>query len=273
MSPLLFTGERLHADDELFSIDVVRHKAAYAYAIELARENGCQSVLEVGCGTGYGTVDLAEALPGIVAVDRIAPEPENRHSRAQFIRSDARKIPLESNCFDLVLSFQVIEHIEDPVPYLKSIARTLKSGGTALLTTPNLKESDGENPFHVREYTKEELSDLLTPYFEEVEILGVFASKEPKAYYDARLKRIRSLVRMDPLGLRRRLPRWLIDRLFAALAVVVRRRIRHEDGFPSVDLTDFPISPAADDCLDLMALCAGPRSQDEDRNKGTEERS
>ena len=273
MSPLLFTGERLHADDELFAIDVVRHRAAYAYAIELAKKTASQHVLEVGCGTGYGTAELAEALPGIVAVDRIAPEPENRHPRAQFIRSDARTIPLDSNRFDLVLSFQVIEHIENPEAYLKSIARTLKSGGYALLTTPNLKESDGENPFHVREYTKEQLSDLLMPHFEEIEILGVFASEEPKAYYDARLKRIRSLVRMDPLGLRRRLPRWLIDRLFAALAVVVRRGIKHEDGFPSVDLTDFPISPAQDDCLDLMALCRRPHNQNETEKKRTEERA
>ena len=259
MSQLLFTGERLHADDELFAIDVVRHRAAYAYAIDLAKRNAVGTILEVGSGTGYGTQELAEALPGVIAVDRIAPEPENRHQRASFVRSDARRIPLDSDQFDLVVSFQVIEHIEDPNPYLSDIARTLKSDGCAILTTPNLKESDGENPFHVREYTADELSRLLEPHFEEVEMLGVFATPEPKAYYDARLKRIRSLVRIDPLGLRKRLPRWLIDRLFASLAVVVRRGIKQDDGFPEVDLSDFPISAVKDDCLDLMALCRKPR--------------
>ena len=140
----------------------------------------------------------------------------------------------------------------------------MKPGGTALLTTPNLKESDGENPFHLKEYTAEELAHLLEPHFEEVEILGVFATEEPKAYYDARLARIRSLIRIDPLGLRRRLPRWLIDRLFAALAVVVRRGIKQDQGFPDVDLSDFPISSAQDDCLDLMAVCRRPRHLDVD---------
>ena len=268
MSQLLFTGERLHADDELFAIDVVRHRAAYAHAIEMAQQTSSQIVLEVGSGTGYGTQELAEALPAVIAVDRVAPETGNRHARAQFVRCDANKIPLGSNHFDMVVSFQVIEHIEDPNPYLSSIARAMKPGGAALLTTPNLKESDGENPFHLREYTAEELAQLLEPHFEEVEMLGVFATEEPKAYYDARLARIRSLVRIDPLGLRRRLPRWLIDRLFAALAVVVRRGIKQDQGFPDVDLSDFPISAAQDDCLDLMAVCRRPRNLDEHKKTG-----
>ena len=262
MSQLLFTGERLHADDELFAIDVVRHRAAYVYAIDLAKQTSSQTILEVGSGTGYGTHELAEALPTVIAVDRVAPEIGNRHARAQFVRCDARKIPMGSDHFDLVVSFQVVEHIEEPAPYLASIAKAMKPGGTALFTTPNLMESDGENPFHVREYTADEFSRLLKPHFEEVQMLGVFATPEPKAYYDARLARIRSLVRIDPLGLRRRLPRWLIDRLFAALAVVVRRGIKQEQGFPDVDLSDFPISAAQDDCLDLMAVCRKPRNPD-----------
>lgn len=258
MSRLLFTGERLHAEDELFAIDIVRHRAAYFYAIGVARDQASESILELGCGTGYGTAELAEALPSVVAVDRIAPDAETRHPNASFMRADARSIPLRPGRFDMVVSFQVIEHIENPRPYLDTIARMLKPGGCALLTTPNIKESDGENPFHVREYSAEELSELLLPHFEEVEMLGVSATEEPKAYYDARLRRIKSIVRVDPLGLRHRLPRRVIDPLFAALAIVVRRGLKQKDEFPSVDLSDFPIAPARDDCLDLLALCRRP---------------
>jgi SAM-dependent methyltransferase len=195
------------------------------------------------------------------AVDRISPDPGARHPAAHFIRADAAHLPLRAESFDMIVSFQVIEHLENPAPYLNSITRLLKPGGTALITTPNLLESDRENPFHVHEYEAAELAALLGDYFSQVDMLGVCATAEPKAYYDARLKRIQSIVRIDPLGLRRRLPRWIIDGLFAAFAVQVRRGIQKSDGLPEVDLEDFPILPAQPDCLDLFAVCQNPHRE------------
>jgi SAM-dependent methyltransferase len=259
MSRLLFTGERLHEGSSLFGVDLVRHRAAYAYAIELARTRGSDRVLDLGCGTGYGTAELAEALPGVFAVDRISPDPGARHERAHFLRADAVGIPLCPASFDLVVSFQVIEHLDDPTVYLDTIARILRPHGVALISTPNLLESDKENPFHVREYTAGELGDLLRQHFGEVEMLGVCATPAPKAYYDARLARIRTIVRIDPLGMRKVLPRRLIDWLFGKLAVVVRRGIQQSEGLPQVTLADFPVLPARDDCLDLLAVCRAPR--------------
>ena len=258
MSRLLFTGERLHEGSALFGVDLVRHRAAYAHAIEVARRADAQRVLDLGCGTGYGTAELAEALAAVFAIDRISPDADARHPRAHFVRADAAGIPLRAASFDMVVSFQVIEHLEDPAPYLETIAGLLAPGGTALISTPNLLQSDGENPFHVREYAPGELRALCETRFGEVDMLGVTASPEPMAYYAARLRRIRSIVRIDPLGLRRVLPRRLIDWLFATLAVVVRRGIQKSDGLPQVDLSDFPVVPARDDCLDLVAVCRAP---------------
>ncbi len=266
MSRLLFTGERLHADSALFGVDLVRHRAAYAFAIETARREASGRVLDLGCGTGYGTAELAEALgegaatTRIYAIDRISPDPEARHPRAHFLRADMNGMPLHDGCFDLVVSFQVIEHLADPSHYLATIARTLRPGGVALITTPNLLESDRENPFHVHEYAPDELARVLAGYFEEVEMLGVTATPAPMAYYKARLDRIRRIVRIDPLGLRRVLPRGLIDWLFGRLAVVVRRGIADTDELADVTLADFPIVPVVDDCLDLMAVCRRPRA-------------
>ena len=258
MSRLVFTGERLHQESPLFAVDIVRHRAAYAYAIAMAKAEAHRRVLDLGCGTGYGTSELAEALPQAFAVDRISPDPAARHPRAAFIRADAAHLPLRPETFDMVVSFQVIEHLEDPEPYLDAIARLLGPGGVALITTPNILESDRENPFHVHEFRADELGNLLRSQFAEVEMLGVSARPEPKAYYDARLRRIRSIVRLDPLGLRNRLPRRLVDALFASLAVVVRRGIQRKDGLPQVKVDDFPILPAAPDCLDLLAVCRRP---------------
>ena len=184
--------------------------------------------------------------------------PERGIPGAAFIRADAAHLPLRPQVFDMVVSFQVIEHLQDPAPYLRAIADLLRPGGVALLTTPNLLESDRENPFHVHEYEADELTGLLRGHFGQVEMLGVSARPEPKAYYDARLQRIRSIVRLDPFGLRRRLPRRVVDGLFASLAVVVRRGIQRTEGLPEVELEDFPIQPAQPDCLDLLAVCRQP---------------
>lgn len=259
MSRLLFTGERLHEGNVLFAVDLVRHRAAYSHAIELARTGGGGRILDLGCGTGYGTAELARALPRVFAVDRISPDAETRHAHAHFIRADAHDIPLRPESFEMVVSFQVIEHLADPDAYLDTIAGILRPDGVALISTPNLLESDRENPFHVREYTADELAALLRKRFGEVEMLGVSASPEPKAYYDARLARIRRIVRIDPLGLRKILPRRLIDWLFGKLAVLVRRGIAQSEGLPDVTLADFPILSARDDCLDLLAICRTPR--------------
>jgi SAM-dependent methyltransferase len=260
VSGLLFTGERLHADDPLFAIDLVRHRAAYAFAISLAGSETHGCILDLGCGTGYGTRELADALPRVFAVDRIAPDAGARHPRCSFIRADAAHIPLQNAAFDMVVSFQVVEHLDDPGPYLQALARLLRPGGVALLSTPNRLESDGENPFHVREYEADDFAALLGHYFGAVEMLGVSATPGPKAYYDARLRRIRAIVRLDPLRLRHRLPRRLVDRLFAILAVVVRKAIQRGEGLPPADLEDFPIRAAEPHCLDLLAVCRLPRA-------------
>lgn len=259
-SDLRFTGERLHAGESLFGIDLMRHRAAYRFAIDLAGERGAERVLELGSGTGYGTAELAAELPSVIAVDRVAPLDAGRTSGARFLRADLTAMPLRGRPFDLALSFQVIEHLNDPMPYLGAMSAHLDPDGSALVTTPNRLVSDGENPFHVHEYEADELTLLLSRFFEEVEMLGVSATGEAARYHEARLTRIQRIVRLDPLGLRHRMPRSLVEGLFSRLALWVRRDIAGDEGLPEVTLADFPIGPVAPDSLDLLACCRGPRS-------------
>ena len=258
---LSFTGERLHESDALFGVDLLRHLAAYHEAIRIAHEVEARNVLEMGSGTGYGAAALAEVLPSVVAVDRVAPLARGRGSGARFLRADLEAMPLRPKVFDLVVSFQVIEHLADPRRYLDALAGHLKPTGIALVTTPNRSSSDGENPFHVHEYEAAELRVLLEAHFGSVTMQGVCARGDALRYHQRRLARIRRIVRIDPLGLRRRIPRPVVEWLFARLAVVVRRGIARDADLSGIRLEDFPIEPAHPDALDLMAVCRAPRSE------------
>lgn len=272
---LPFTGERLHDDDALFAVDLMRHRAAYHAAIRLAREIGARRLLELGSGTGYGAAMIALALAErpealaesgaasgaakVVALDRVAPLTRHRGAGPRFVRADLAALPLTGPRFDLAFSFQVVEHLAEPAPLVDALAERLAPEGVALVSTPNADFSDGENPYHVREYTADALHALLAPRFASVELCGVSARGEALRYHEARLARIRRIVRLDPLGLRRRLPTALVERLFAGFARVVRKGIAADDGLPPVSLEDFPIEPAHPRALDLLAVCRGPR--------------
>jgi SAM-dependent methyltransferase len=262
VSGILFTGERLHEGDALFGVDLARHRAAYEYARSRIGAGGAGRVLDLGCGSGYGTASLACAGALVVGVDRVVPDAASRSSAAHFLRADIAALPLARGAFDLVASFQVIEHLEDPAPYLDAIAGFLGPGGTALLTTPNRLTSDRVNPYHVHEYRADELAARLGEHFHEVELCGVGMSAPVRAYMEARSRRIRRIVRLDPLRLRERLPRALVERLFALFARVVRRQTAAAQGAPEASWRDFPISmgPPADDCIDLLAVCRQPRA-------------
>ncbi len=259
MSDVLLTGERLQPGSELFGVDLARHRAAYVYANLNAR--GAR-LLDLGCGTGYGTAELSDSVStkiGVFGLDRVKPAATSRRPNASFVRADLHGIPLRDATFSTIVSFQVIEHLKDPAPYLRAIARLLAPDGTAYLTTPNVLTSDGVNPWHVHEYEAGELRRLLLEHFAEVEMLGVRPGPRVAPYFEARLARIRRIMRIDPLGLRNLLPRNVVDWLFARFALLVRRGIAEDEGLPEAGVEDFPIGPASPEDLDLLAVCRKPR--------------
>ena len=165
---------------------------------------------------------------------------------------------LAKRSFGLIVSFQVIEHLEDPRPYVDAIADLLEAGGVALITTPNLAMSDGVNPFHVHEYHAQELAETLGRRFRSVEIHGIGASEPVHRYLEQRSQRIRRIMRLDPLRLRDRVPRPVVEWLFARFALLVRRQTQASDGTPDATWRDFPVGPADARCLDLLAVCRDP---------------
>jgi SAM-dependent methyltransferase len=257
MSGGRFTGERLHSGDGLFAVDLARHRAAYRWALERRPQ---ALLLDVGCGSGHGVALLAAAGLRAVGVDLAFPDRVSRVAPAMFVRGAIGALPFASRSFERIASFQVLEHLEAPERFVMELARILDAHGELLITTPNQLTSDGLNPYHVHEYTGDELERLLAPHFEELQVLGVGASDRAQPYYDQRLATLRKVERLDVVGLHRRLPRGLRLWLFARAAVAMRLLLRRRGAVvPGVDESDFPIGPLDERALDLVAVCRSPR--------------
>lgn len=130
-------------------------------------------ILDLGCNTGYDTA-IMRVLTDLTIVGADVSKSAVRYATAtyggNFQVIDGRTLPFDNGVFGAVVSFQVIEHIPDTRTYLSEIRRVLKPGGHALFTTPNAAQrlEPGEKPwyrFHVREYTGDELRDVVAPLY------------------------------------------------------------------------------------------------------------
>lgn len=97
-----------------------------------------------------------------------------RSNVADLILQDMTQSTLNPNSYEGVICIEVIEHVEEDHLFVKNLSAVVKQGGWAYLTTPNgdfiKNEGSNKNPDHVRHYTKQELEELLTPYFDRVEV-------------------------------------------------------------------------------------------------------
>jgi SAM-dependent methyltransferase len=256
MDPSKFTGER-PGWGEGFEYDYARHVAAYAHAATLAAG---RRVLDAGCGEGFGTHTMADVAAEVVGVDysdaaiaecrRLWNKPNLRFEQVDLTRPGTF-----TDTFDLVLNFQVVEHIQDPLPFLRGLHQRLAPGGTLMLTTPNRLRTVSENPFHVREYTAPELAELLGRVFGSVEMLGMHGNDKVERFEEGRARAVARILRLDPLGIRNLLPRAVVDFAFAKLARIVRRQAA-PDGGAAIVVEDFSVKAGGiDRALDLVALC------------------
>jgi len=212
------TGERLVPGGARVDLELA-HRRRYEFAARLA-EGRC--VLDLGSGEGYGAAELAARASCVVAVDRDAPSlvAARRRYRAgnlHFAAMDVTAPALRPGSFDVVTAFEIIEHLDEPDSFLGSAAELLRSDGVCVLSTPNRPMSSPlpgppTNPFHVREYTFDEVEAMARRFFGRVEL---HSQRNPHA---RSRRRLISLLKGDVLGLRRLLPRRAKARLKAAIS-------------------------------------------------------
>jgi ubiquinone/menaquinone biosynthesis C-methylase UbiE len=161
------------------------HLSAYEEVARLAQD---KQVLEIGCNTGYGTKMLSQVCRRIIGVDLSISALQMAATRYAgqnigYLLVDGMRLPFADGEFELIISFQVIEHISNYNSYLSELKRVLAVDGTVVFTTPNalVRLDPGMKPwneFHVHEFNAVELTQLLSEWFPKVEVRGLSATEE-----------------------------------------------------------------------------------------------
>ena len=245
------TAERVSlekSDNYVFQRSVL----AYHRAAELVEGD----ILEIGTGMGYGVEIIAPKATRYISIDKELPAQINQLENVEYYDMEVPPIGFENCSFDAVVSFQVIEHIEEDIACVREVARVLRPGGKFVVSTPNAPMSLTRNPWHVREYNADELRNLLECHFSKVEAYGVIGNEKIMEYYHKNRQSVRKITRFDVLDLQHRLPRKLLQIPYDLLNRLNRRSLhkKNTELTDSIVMSDYSIVPYEADmeCFDLF---------------------
>jgi len=217
-----------------------QHLAAYTFTRPHAAG---KRVLEVGFGEGYGSdylAQVAQEVTGIELAPGNIPRAAGKYRRPnlRFLQMDATALSFPDGAFDLACSFQVIEHIPEPLlpAYLGGIFRVLSPSGLCVISTLNLAHNRKPGRpyeklvYHEKEFTAPELHHLLAQTFPSVELYGLHLSPSHRLF--------------------QRLKKWGLNRIGPPAVNPVARF------YARTSPADFRVSrDCSDEALDLIALC------------------
>jgi 2-polyprenyl-3-methyl-5-hydroxy-6-metoxy-1,4-benzoquinol methylase len=148
------------------------HIGRYRWAAQLVPG---RRVLDAGCGTAYGATMLAEAgalaVEGVDIAEDVVRAVESRIPEGVNLTvADVQELPFEDGAFDVVVCFEVLEHLDEAERAVKEFARVLAKGGFVVVSSPNRTVYPAGNPHHKHEFLPEELRLLLDQHFESVDL-------------------------------------------------------------------------------------------------------
>ena len=217
------------------------------YAYEFAEKYAAgKKIADIGCGTGYGTAHLAKHAAYALGVDYSGATLEQSRKEyeniknLEFLECKVPPITIEDESFDVVTAFQFIEHISNPVDFIKEVYRILKPGGFFLCTTVNGEMSLARNPFHVFEYTFETMEADFKKVFSKVDMIGLQGNDKVNEYYKENNKWVNSILKWDVLGLHKKLPASVVSLPYNLLTSVMRKQLMTKyDKTLDIDTKDF----------------------------------
>jgi O-antigen biosynthesis protein len=205
-------------------------------------------VLDAACGVGYGTAHLSKVAERVVGVD-LDPEAialaraRYQEPNVAFEQMDVQSLRFPDASFDVVCSFETVEHADDPEAAIAEAARVLRPDGIYAMSTPRVETTTyaPANPFHRVELSRADLEEMLRKHFDHVELQGQVRR---------RTMRHRILRRLDVFGLRRRLG--IVRRLSGVITGTAALEVLTRDDLSFA-------ADAADVADDLVAICTSPR--------------
>ena len=154
------------------SVHIKRYDFAKAFCAD-------SIVLDAACGVGYGSYYLSEVAKEVIGVD-ISEEAigyAKKYYQKENIRfkvSDIHNLDFPDKYFDVICSFETLEHLNHPERFISGVRRVLKEEGVFIVSTPFAKKTNYNplNPYHKMESSAQDFEKLLKKYFMNVEIYG-----------------------------------------------------------------------------------------------------
>ena len=244
--------------DKLLSDNPLHHRLLSAYVFAEKYING--DVLELGCGEGRGIDIILKKSKSFTAIDKISEVTERlsiKYPKEKFISSSFPPlINIEDNSFDTIVTFQVIEHINNDNLFVEEIYRILRPGGKALISTPNIEMTLTRNPWHIREYTSRQLQDLTSKFFNKITMKGIAGNDKIKKYYEENKKSVSKFKRLDILNLEKHLPNFLYKIPYEFLNRINRNKLEADDKslVSSISTNDYLLEDDNPRNLDLFLI-------------------
>lgn len=174
---ILFTGERMIPDINRGAAFYYEHVNRYQFASQFVRN---KSVLDLACGTGYGShIISSSGATRVVGLD-ISRETisyankKYKTPNTRFQVADALKTGLPDKSMDIVVCLEFIEHITAQDRLIGEIKRVLKQGGILIISTPNKLTYPKNNTFHKKELNINEFRRILSKHFKCINTFGQF---------------------------------------------------------------------------------------------------
>lgn len=237
--------------------------ARYEFAQKIIKKKKQKHVkiLDLGCGTGYGSALLTQN-GSVVAMDK--EKQAILYARKHYIKGpefklgDVESFAVYLGQFDVICAFEIIEHLKRPRAFLKNIYKLLRKDGFVILSTPNntfvSPYAKNKSPYHVKEYKKREFEKLLKSFFTSVTLYGQIKNKNAKKALDKFMEsqeKRQELVNKDTWGIRTVLPKNIKEKVWKYVGGFYGRRPQD-----SLKTRDFPIKESFKENAEyFIAVC------------------